>query len=106
MDQQIQPNQPGLGQGGQKEIKIKITDEVLGGVYANAMRIAHTKEEFILDFMNIVPPHGILNSRVITSPGHMKRIVKALQENLQKYEDKFGAIEESEAPKGIPFPQI
>jgi uncharacterized protein DUF3467 len=97
MDQQLQPK---------KEIKIKVTDEVLAGKYANIMQTAHTKEEFILDFMNVVPPQGILNARVITSPGHMKRIVKALQENIVKYEEKFGSIDEAEAPKGIPFPKL
>jgi len=95
-----QPNQQ------PKQINIKITDEVMAGKYANMMQVAHTKEEFILDFMNVVPPQGILNSRVITSPGHMKRIVKALQDNLVKYEEKFGAIDEAEPPKGIPFPSV
>ena len=89
-----------------KQINIKITDEVMAGRYANMMQVAHTKEEFILDFANIVPPQGILNARIITSPGHVKMIVKALQVNLKKYEDTFGEIEESRPPKGIPFPSI
>ncbi|MDD5341541.1 MAG: DUF3467 domain-containing protein [Patescibacteria group bacterium] len=101
-----QPNQPGLGQGGPQEISIKITDEVMEGRYANMMRVSHTKEEFIMDYANIVPPHGIMTARVITSPGHMKRILKALQDNIDKYEESFGPINEAEAPKGIPFPSI
>ncbi len=80
------------------QIQIKITDEVLAGKYANSMQVSHTKEEFVLDFMNLLPPNGIVNARVITSPGHMKRIIAALQENLQKYEKSFGAIEQAEAP--------
>ncbi len=96
-----QQNQPQ-----KKQINIKITDEVLAGRYANMMQVAHTKEEFILDFANVVPPQGILNARIITSPGHLKRIIKALQDNLNKYEQQFGEIEESEPPKGIPFPSI
>ena len=101
-------NQPGSPQGGpeKKQINIKITDEILEGRYANMMMVAHTKEEFILDFANVVPPQGILNARIITSPGHMKRIIKALQENLKKYESQFGEIQESEPPKGIPFPNL
>jgi len=92
-----QPNQ---------QINIKAIDEILAGKYTNMMQVAHTKEEFVLDFMNILPPQGILNARVITSPGHMKRIVKALQDNLARYEQSYGAINEAEAPKGIPFPIV
>lgn len=67
------------------------------------MQILHTKEEFVLDFLNVFPPTGTLNSRVICSPGHFKRMVKAMRENLEKYENAFGKIETSEEPKGIGF---
>jgi len=83
----------------QNQIQIKVSDEVLAGKYANAMQVAHKKEEFVMDFININPPQGIINSRVITTPGHMKRIVAALRENLERYEKTFGKIEEAEAPK-------
>jgi len=63
------------------------------------MHILHTKEEFVLDFLNIFPPTGTLNSRVILSPGHFKRMIRAMEENLKKYEDQHGKIEESEAPE-------
>ena len=63
------------------------------------LQVGHTKEEFILDFMNLVPPQGIAVSRVFLSPGHMKRIVTALQDNLKKYEEQFGKIAQAEAPK-------
>ncbi len=67
------------------------------------MQILHTKEEFVLDFLNVFPPTGTLNSRVILSPGHFKRMMKAMQENLAKYEASFGKIAQSEEPKGIGF---
>jgi len=95
----MESNQP-------QQINIKITDEILEGRYANMMQVMHTKEEFILDFANVVPPQGIMTARVITSPGHMKRIIKALQENLERYEKSFGPVNEAEAPKGMPFPSI
>ena len=88
-----QPNQQ------QNQIQIKVSDEVLAGKYANAMQVSHKKEEFVMDFININPPQGIINSRVITTPCHMKRIIKALHENLERYEKTFGKIEEAEAPK-------
>ncbi|MCL5667015.1 MAG: DUF3467 domain-containing protein [Patescibacteria group bacterium] len=82
-----------------QQIQVKTSDDVLKGVYANMMQIGHTPEEFILDFMSLFPPAGILSSRVIVSPSHMKRIVAALQDNLQKYEQQFGKIKESQAPQ-------
>jgi len=92
--------QSNSAQGGQaQQIQIKVTDEKLRGEYSNMMQILHTKEEFVLDFLNIFPPTGTLNSRVILSPGHFKRMMKAMEENLKKYEEQFGKISESEAPK-------
>jgi hypothetical protein len=89
------PNGPGP-----KEIKITFPEAVQGGAYANNMVVAHTKEEFILDFLMVAPPAGIVTARVIVSPGHMKRILEALRDNVSKYETSFGAIQKAEEPKG------
>lgn len=70
------------------------------GTYSNNMVVMHTKEEFVMDFLMIVPPTGTVTSRVILSPGHMKRMIKALQDNIARYESKFGVIKASEEPKG------
>lgn len=80
------------------QMRVKITDEILKGVYANQMVVTHTKEEFILDFVNVFPPEGIVNARIIISPGHLKRVIRALGENVGKYEDHFGVIPEAAAP--------
>jgi len=86
-------------------IQVKLTDDVLGGVYSNSMQVTHTREEFVLDFMSIFPPAGKVNARVIISPGHMKRIILALQDNLRKYEAQFGPIQQApEPPARIPEP--
>ena len=82
----------------QNQIQIKATDETLRGMYSNATQVLHTKEEFVLDFLNVFPPTGTLNARVIVSPGHLKRMIQTLQENLKKYEDSFGVVASSEAP--------
>ena len=82
-----------------REVSIKIPDQVLGGVYANQMMVTHTREEFVLDLINLLPPHGVVNARVIVSPGHLKRMIRALQENLDRYESRFGAVKEAAAPK-------
>lgn len=83
----------------QNQAEIKITDNSAGGEYANAMQVVHSKDEFLLTFLNIVPPSGRVCSKIISSPGHFKRMIAALNDNLKKYEDKFGAIEEAESPK-------
>lgn len=86
---------------GQMQIQIKATDEVLKGVYSNAMQVLHTKQEFVLDFMNMFPPTGTLNARVIVSPAHLKQIIAVLAENLSKYETSFGKVEASETPSNV-----
>ncbi len=86
----------------QQEVKVNFPQELQGGVYSNNMVVSHTKEEFIMDFMMIVPPVGSVTSRVILSPGHMKRMINALQENVRNYEAAFGTIQAAEEPtKGI-----
>lgn len=82
-----------------QQLQIKVKDEDLKGAYSNLMQIVHTKEEFILDFFLNAQPEGILASRVIMSPGHAKRMIMALQENMKKYEERFGIIEQSGAPE-------
>ena len=86
----------------QQQIQIQIDPHQGTGVYSNLMMISHRKEEFILDFLFLQPqrsPQGqsvaTLRSRVITSPEHTPRILRALQETLRRYEDAFGTIEEA-----------
>ena len=86
----------------QEQISIQTDNQTVVGVYSNLMMISHRKEEFILDFLFVQPqrsPQGQavanLRSRVITSPEHMKRILKAMQENIRRYEESFGIIEEA-----------
>lgn len=86
---------------GKKQMNIKISDEELKGRYANLVRISHTREEFILDFINMVPPQGTVTSRVITSPGHLKRLIRALSENVKLYEQRFGTVEEAAPPEDL-----
>lgn len=77
-------------------IQVKASDEVLRGAYATHMQVAHAQEEFIVDFMNLFPPQALLVSRVIVSPQHLKRMIKALESNLRRYEEQFGVVHEAE----------
>lgn len=81
-----------------KGLNVKVADEELKGRYSNLLRVTHTREEFILDFINAVPPQAIVTARLVTSPGHLKRIVRALAENLERYEKKFGPLTEAPEP--------
>lgn len=83
-----QNNQPAAGQ----QMQVKVSDEMLAGVYANMAQVAHTPEEFVIDFMNLFPPTGVVTARVIVSPQHIKRLAAALQENIKRYEEQFGQI--------------
>ncbi|MCL5734482.1 MAG: DUF3467 domain-containing protein [Actinobacteria bacterium] len=81
------------GEGQQaKEIKVNLPQNIVGGVYANAMLVQHTDDEFVMDFTLLVGGNGTVVSRVITSPGHMKRMIAALQENLRRYEGSHGVV--------------
>jgi hypothetical protein len=81
-------------------LNVKIGDEELKGRYSNLLRIAHTREEFILDFINVVPPQATVVSRVAISPGHLKRIIRALADNVDKYEKAYGEIRQAPEPTG------
>ncbi len=81
-----------------KEMQIGYRDEVLQGFYSNNILIFHTRSEFVLDCMSVFPPRGVMGARVIVSPGHVKRLSKALQENIAKYEKIFGEIPDESAP--------
>jgi len=78
------------------KIEIQLDPEIMKGAYTNVTNIRHAKEEFVLDFLFIQShpaPFGKLVSRTILSPGHAKRLLHALQDNLKKYEDQFGIID-------------
>ncbi len=83
-----------------RSLNVKIPDDELKGRYANLLRITHTREEFILDFITFAPPQAIVTARVVTSPGHLKRIIQALRENLERYEASHGPVAVAPAPAG------
>jgi hypothetical protein len=84
-----------------QELQVQIPPDVQRGVYANQLLVVHNQEEFILDFILATPPAGVVNSRVLVSPAHAKRIVAVLQENIARYEEIFGQINTA-APAGMP----
>ncbi|HID97116.1 MAG TPA: DUF3467 domain-containing protein [Thermodesulfobacteriaceae bacterium] len=81
------------------EVKINFPENLRAGTYSNNTVVGHTREEFILDFLMVTPPVGTLVSRIIVSPGHMKRLSRTILENIEKYEAKFGTIQENNVPR-------
>lgn len=81
-----------------KELKLEVDKDTAQGRYANVAVIAHTKDEFILDFALAYPGQSpLVTSRIITSPQHAKALLRSLEDNLQRYEARFGKI--AEPPK-------
>lgn len=76
--------------------EIKIADNIPGAEYTNLAQISHNKEEFQIFFANVVSGSGRVVSKIITTPGHFKRMINAMVDNLKKYEEKFGEIKEAE----------
>jgi len=76
--------------------QISIDPKILRGIYSNIMGISHTKEEFVMDFGMLIGNRGTINTRIITSPSHIKRIYSVLMDNINKYEQKYGEIKETE----------
>ena len=76
----------------EKEVKLKINDEQLRGAYANQVGIMHTRDEFVLDFISMLPPEALVTSRVVVSPVALKRMYMAIGVNIKKFEESFGTI--------------
>ncbi len=83
-------------------MNIQAPEGSLGGRYANMMQVTHTADEFVLDFIAAFAPAGELNARLIVSPRHLKRIIRALEENMRMFEQQFGMIEEAKEPPLLP----
>lgn len=77
------------------KLQVQIDDDVAQGLYSNLVLINHTENEFVLDFAFIQPTNGRakVRTRVISSPRHTKRLLQALQKNLERYEERFGTID-------------
>lgn len=80
----------------QNQMNIEITEEIADGIYANLAIISHSNQEFVVDFVRMMPniPKAKVKSRIILSPQHAKRLMIALEDNIKKYEAQHGTINE------------
>jgi hypothetical protein len=76
------------------QLQIEIDEVVARGIYANLAMISHTGSEFLFDFIFLTPqqPKTKVLARIISSPGHTKQLLLALQDNIKRYEERFGEI--------------
>ncbi|MBQ9340332.1 MAG: DUF3467 domain-containing protein [Paludibacteraceae bacterium] len=79
----------------EQQMSINISPEVASGKYSNLAIIGHSATDFVLDFAAVLPggKGATVQSRVILAPEHAKRLLAALQDNIQKYEQQFGTIQ-------------
>jgi hypothetical protein len=89
--------------GAPKEGRIMAEPEVLKGTYCNMANVYHSKYEFVIDCINRFPREAHLVSRIVTNPPHAKALLKALQDNVEKYEEQHGIIPEfgESIPNGL-----
>jgi len=89
----------------EKKIEIQVPESVEKGIYSNLAFISHGEGEFILDFIFLQPqkPVGKVVSRIILSPQHTKRFLSALNDNIKKYESRFGEIKIGKEERKIGF---
>ena len=87
------------------QINIELSEEIADGIYTNLAIITHSNAEFVIDFVKVMPgtPKAKVKARVVLTPQHAKRFLKALEDNIKKYESIHGGIKESEEIKGIPM---
>jgi hypothetical protein len=83
-----------------QQVQIKADEKELLGQYSNLVMVHHNAEEFTLNFVYVYPsvPQGKLVSSLILSPGHLKRLVRALNDNITGYEAQYGPIRENPGP--------
>lgn len=87
------------------QLNIELNEDVAGGVYSNLAVITHSNSEFILDFIRVMPgmPKAQVKSRIILTPQHAKRLMNALNENVNKFEAVNGPIRDIKGPEST-FP--
>ena len=82
------------------QVNIELPEDIAEGIYSNLAIISHSNSEFVVDFVRMMPnmPQAKVKSRIILTPEHAKRLLSALADNVRKYEQQFGPVQENDAP--------
>lgn len=88
----------------EQQLNIELTEEIADGEYANLAIITHSFAEFVIDFVNVMPnvPKAKVKSRIVMTPQHAKRLMRALIDNVKRFEATHGVIKDQEAVN-VPF---
>lgn len=89
----------------QNQLNIELPEEIAEGIYSNLAIITHSNQEFVIDFIRIMPgiPKAKVKSRIVLTPQHAKRLLGALKENVNKFESLHGQIKNEDGFEGIPM---
>src|SRR3954467_50789 len=89
----------------QQQLNIELNEDVASGIYSNFAVITHSASEFVVDFIQVMPgvPKARVKSRIILTPQHAKRLMKALKENITRFESANGAINDTEFAQAYPL---
>jgi hypothetical protein len=93
-----------MEQNNEQQLNIELSEEIADGNYANLAIITHSFAEFVIDFVNVMPnvPKAKVKSRIIMTPQHSKRLMKALIDNVKRFEAQYGVIKDQES-QVMPF---
>ena len=88
----------------EQQLNIELSEEMADGEYANLAIITHSFAEFVIDFVNVMPnvPKAKVKSRIVMTPQHAKRLMKALIDNVKRFEAQYGNIKDQETTT-MPF---
>ncbi len=89
----------------ENQLNIEIPEDKADGIYSNLAVITHSHAEFVIDFIRVMPgvPRARVMSRIIITPEHAKRLLKALEDNIAKYERVHGEIKSADRFEGFPM---
>jgi len=89
----------------ENQLNIELSEEIAEGIYSNLAIITHSNSEFVLDFIRVMPgvPKAKVKSRIILTPEHAKRLLMALEDNIEKFETVNGRIKVQAEPTGFPM---
>ncbi len=84
----------------QNQINIELDEKIAEGIYSNLAIINHSVSEFVVDFISMMPgtPKAKVKSRIVLTPQHAKKFLKALSDNVQRFEKAHGTIKDYEQP--------
>ena len=89
----------------ENQLNIELSEEIAEGIYSNLAIITHSNSEFVLDFIRVMPgvPKAKVKSRIILTPEHAKRLLSALEDNIEKFEAMHGRIKIQPETSGFPM---